>query len=97
LTHERHRPVLHNIQRERIIEKVPDLLRTWELDTIGPQPYPFVYQFIAEEDIDRHHLPDNMIASLGFDLGEYLYPIKAGEICTRFYNFGHPWYYCPDS
>jgi len=80
-----------------VIDTVPDLLKTWELDTIGPQPYNFVAKFTAEEDIERNLLPDNMIASPGFDFGEYLYPIKAGEECWRIESFGHPWYYCPNS
>jgi len=81
-----------------VIDTVPDLIKTWELDTIGPQPYNSVAtKFTAEKDIDRHLLPDNMIADPNFDLGDWLYPIKAGEECWRFENFGHPWYYCPDS
>jgi len=47
--------------------------------------------------MERHHLPDNMIASSNFDLGEWLYPIKAGEECYRLETFGNPWFYCPDS
>jgi len=66
-----------------VINTVPNLLKTWELDTIGPQPYSSAVKFTAEEDIDRNHLPDNMIANPNFDFGEWLYPIKAGEECWR--------------
>jgi len=63
----------------------------------GPQPFGSAIKFTAEKDIERHHLPDNYIASSNFDLGEWLYPIKAGEECWRIETFGNPWYYCPDS
>jgi len=63
----------------------------------GPQPFSRAIKFTAEKDIERHHLPDNLIASPRFDLGEWLYPIKAGEECWRMETFGHPWYYCPES
>jgi len=97
---ERLRLDIHNIQREKIIKDVPDLLRTWEFEMTGPQPYSSAIIFIAEKDIERHNLPDNMIAipdMPDFDLGEWLYPIKAGEMCWRIETFGHPWYYCPES
>jgi len=89
--------VEHNIQREKVIENVPNLLRTWEYEMIGPQPYHGATKFTAEKDIERHHLPDNFIAGPNLDLGEWLYPIKAGEECWSIENFGHPWYYCPGS
>lgn len=63
----------------------------------GPQPFSSAKKFTAENDIERHHLPDNMIASSNLDLGEWLYPIKAGEECLRIETFGKPWYHCPDS
>jgi len=87
----------HNIQRKKFIDKVPDLLDTWELEMIGPQPYSSVTKFTAEKDIERHHLPDNMIAGPNFDLGEWLYPIKAGEECWLIETYGKPFYYCPES
>jgi len=61
---------------------------------VGPQPS--AIRFTAEKDIERHHLPDNFIAP-NFDLGDWLYPIKAGEECLRIETFGNPWYYCPYS
>jgi len=90
----------HNIEREKVIENVANLLRTWEYDMTGPQEYNIVTKcnkFIAEKDIERHHLPDNFIAGPNFDLSEWLYPIKAGEECWIIENYGHPWYYCPES
>merc|ERR1712038_327871 len=64
---------------------------------IGPKPFSTAVKFTAEKDMERHHLPDNYIASSNFDLGEWLYPIKTGEECWRIETFGNPWYYCPDS
>jgi len=95
---ERLRLDIYNIEREKIIKEVPDLLRTWEFDMTGPQRG--AIEFKAEKDIERHNLPDNMIAIPDlpdFDLGEWLYPIKAGETCWRIETFGHPWYYCSES
>jgi len=63
----------------------------------GPQHFASAIKFTAETDIERHHLPENMIAGPNFDLGEWLYPIKEGEECWRIESFGHPWYFCPES
>jgi len=54
----------------------------------GPQPYASAIKFTAETDIERYHLPENMIAGPNFDLGEWLYPIKEGEECWRIETFG---------
>jgi len=89
------RAIEHNNQREKVVDKVQESIKTWEYDTIGPQPFGSAVYFTAKKDIERH-LPDNMIASLSFDLGEWLNPIKAGEECWRLETFGEPWYYCPN-